>query len=96
MTVTADPAPGLAAHESRLVTISAAYGAGGSVVAHLNNLVGRAAIGIDNLGAAPVDATQNWWGCATGPGTGGCSTVGDANVTTAPFLAQPVPSAGTD
>ncbi len=33
MTVTADPAPGPAAHESRLVTISAAYGAGGSVVA---------------------------------------------------------------
>jgi cytidylate kinase len=32
MTVTADPAPGPAAHESRLVTISAAYGAGGSVV----------------------------------------------------------------
>jgi cytidylate kinase len=33
MTVNADPAPGLAPHESRLVTISAAYGAGGSVVA---------------------------------------------------------------
>jgi len=33
MTVTADPVPGSAAQESRLVTISAAYGAGGSVVA---------------------------------------------------------------
>ncbi|MFY9930911.1 MAG: cytidylate kinase-like family protein [Streptosporangiaceae bacterium] len=31
--MTADPAPALAPHESRLVTISAAYGAGGSVVA---------------------------------------------------------------
>jgi cytidylate kinase len=33
MTVTADPVPGSAAHECRLVTVSAAYGAGGSVVA---------------------------------------------------------------
>jgi Cytidylate kinase-like family len=33
MTVTADPAPGITPHESRLVTISAAYGAGGSVIA---------------------------------------------------------------
>jgi len=33
MTVTADPGPGPAADQSRLVTISAAYGAGGSVVA---------------------------------------------------------------
>ena len=31
--MTADPVPGPAALESRLVTISAAYGAGGSVVA---------------------------------------------------------------
>ncbi len=31
--MTADPARGLATHDSRLVTISAAYGAGGSVVA---------------------------------------------------------------
>ncbi len=33
MTVTSDPGPGPAAYEARLVTISAAYGAGGSVVA---------------------------------------------------------------
>src|ERR1700749_1412467 len=33
MTVSVDPAPGPAAYESRLVTISAAYGAGGSIVA---------------------------------------------------------------
>jgi cytidylate kinase len=33
MIVSVDPAPGPAAYESRLVTISAAYGAGGSVVA---------------------------------------------------------------
>jgi len=33
MTVSADPAPGIPLNESRLVTISAAYGAGGSVVA---------------------------------------------------------------
>jgi parallel beta-helix repeat protein len=82
--------------ERESVDIAVSNAAGGSVVAHLNNFVGRGAVGLDNLGAAPVDATQNWWGCAKGPGAAGCTSVSGANVTTTPFLTRPVSSAGTD
>ena len=78
------------------IAIENANAAGAVVVAHLNNLVGRSATGIANLGAGPVDATENWWGCANGPGGRGCTTVSGAGVTTTPFLTQPVQSAGTN
>ncbi|HEY3912035.1 MAG TPA: right-handed parallel beta-helix repeat-containing protein [Stellaceae bacterium] len=81
--------------ESIDIAINNAAAQGAVVVAHLNNLVGRNAVGVDNLGAGPVDATENWWGCATGPGARGCSSVKGANVTTTPFLTRPVQSAGT-
>lgn len=68
---------------------------GALVTAHLNNLVGKQ-IGVDNLDAGSVDATENWWGCAKGPGARGCTTVSGANVTTTPFLTQPFQSAGTN
>ncbi len=68
---------------------------GALVAAHLNNLVGKR-VGVDNLGAGPVDATENWWGCANGPGARGCTTVTGAIVATTPFLTQPVQSAGTN
>lgn len=80
-------------HES--VDIAVHNAVSGVVVAHLNNLVGRRAVGIDNLGAGPVDATENWWGCANGPGAAGCSKASGANVVTTPFLTQPVQSGGT-
>ncbi len=82
--------------EKELVDIAINNAAGGSVVAHLNNLSGRGAVGLDNFGAGAVDATQNWWGCAKGPGAGGCTSVKGANVSTTPFLTRPVQSAGTD
>ncbi len=78
------------------IAINNAAGAGAVVVAHLNNLVGHNAIGVDNLGAGPVDATENWWGCAKGPGARGCTSVKGANVATTPFLTRPVQSAGTN
>ncbi len=37
---------------------------------HLNNFLGST--GVDNLGGGSVNATQNYWGCATGPGQSGC------------------------
>ncbi len=79
--------------ESIDIAISNSPSAGVSV--HLNNLVGKQ-IGVDNLGAGSVDATENWWGCAKGPGARGCTTVSGANVTATPFLTQPVQSAGTN
>ncbi len=78
------------------IAINNAVGTGDVVVAHLNNLVGRNAVGLDNLGKSVVDATQNYWGCANGPGARGCTSVKGSNVTTAPFLTRPVQSAGTD
>lgn len=41
----------------------------------LNNL--QAATGVNNLGGGMVNANQNYWGCASGPGNSGCgSTIG--------------------
>ncbi|MGH7114046.1 MAG: right-handed parallel beta-helix repeat-containing protein, partial [Stellaceae bacterium] len=82
-------------NESVDIAVNNAATAGAVVIAHLNNLVGRNAIGLDNLGAGPVDATENWWGCANGPSARGCTSVKGANVATTPFLTRPVQSAGT-
>lgn len=46
---------------------------------------------IMNFSASTINATDNWWGNAGGPGAGGANTVGGA-VTTAPFRTAPVPS----
>jgi hypothetical protein len=58
---------------------------------HLNSLLGEQ-IGVDNLGAGTVNATQNWWGCSRGPGAPGCTTVapeGTTSVSFIPFLTKP-------
>jgi hypothetical protein len=62
--------------------------AGGTVDVHLNNLNGSGT-GIDNLGAGAVNATENWWGCAKGPGAPGCTSVSGSNVVSTPFLIHP-------
>jgi hypothetical protein len=62
--------------------------AGGIVDVHLNNLKGSG-IGIDNSGAGTVNATENWWGCAKGPGAPGCTSVSGSNVVSTPFLTKP-------
>jgi parallel beta-helix repeat protein len=63
--------------------------------AHANDLLGGG-IGVDNVCAfdgvaciGSVDATENYWGCAGGPGASGCSTTSGANITFAPWLKQP-------
>jgi len=58
-----------------------------TVAVHLNNFFGN--IGIDNLGTGTVDATMNWWKCANGPGSNGCSSMLGAGVLTSPWLSQP-------
>jgi hypothetical protein len=64
----------------------------GEFDAHFNNF-DRNDIGVDNSGAATVNATENWWGCATGPGAGGCATASGAVLFTpwlnAPFADDP-------
>src|SRR5579885_1665281 len=71
------------------IAVNNANNAAAAIDAHLNDLPGGG-IGIANLGAGTINAQQNWWGCAGGPGTPGCSSVTGANVVTAPFLTAPV------
>ena len=60
----------------------------GQLNVHANNF--STGIGIDNLGAAAVDATENWWNCALGPGgAGGCASVMGSGVMTSPWLTAP-------
>lgn len=58
------------------------------VDAHQNNLNGNG-VGVANLGAGVVDATNNWWGCASGPNAPGCSSVTGSNVQVSPWLSSP-------
>lgn len=59
----------------------------GEIDAHFNSF-DKNDIGVDDTGAATVNATENWWGCATGPGTRRCATVSGA-VSSAPWLTTP-------
>jgi parallel beta-helix repeat protein len=70
--------------------IGIATNSASSIDLHLNNLYGIP-VGVDNLNTSgSINATQNWWGCAAGPGETGCSTItGGATVITLPWLAAP-------
>lgn len=57
----------------------------GQLSAHLNNFSTHA-IGVDNLGAGGVNATDNWWHCPKGPGASGCSTASGLNINVSPWL----------
>ena len=64
---------------------------------HLNDLLGGK-IGIADVCAfdhatactGTINATENFWGCAAGPGGSGCSTSSGADITFAPSLRKPV------
>lgn len=49
------------------------------------NTISGNTIGALNYPPFLLDGTQNWWGCAAGPGSAGCDLAGQ-NVTFAPFL----------
>lgn len=61
--------------------------AGSQLNAHFNNF--SRGVAIDNMGAAPVDATENWWNCADGPNAKHCSTITGSSVTFTPWLTWP-------
>jgi hypothetical protein len=51
---------------------------GGTANLHYNRITGNTAANGGGLfmgGTSTVDASLNWWGCSTGPGTAGCDTV---------------------
>jgi parallel beta-helix repeat protein len=62
------------------------------VDAHLNNLLGGK-VGVANVCAfdhascaGSIDATENFWGCAGGPGAKGCATTSGSNIRSTPWL----------
>lgn len=55
-----------------------------NILVRSNQLSGNV-IGILNYPSVTLDATLNWWGCGSGPGTVGCDPAG-VNVTFSPFL----------
>ena len=60
----------------------------GQLDAHFNDF--SAGTGVDQIGAAGVNATENWWHCAAGPGAKPhCATVTGANVAVSPWLTFP-------
>jgi nitrous oxidase accessory protein NosD len=67
----------------------------GQMNVHLNdfnrNAVGVQESGIPTATTTPtVDATENWWNCAFGPGSkGACATVTGNGVATSPWLTAP-------
>lgn len=75
-------------NEGAAIAVNLASNSGSIVEAHLNDLLGSGSMGVENLAAGGVNATENWWGCGTGPNTNGCtSTTG--NVLSAPYLSAP-------
>ncbi len=69
--------------------IDIAYNAPGDRIdVHQNNF-NTTGIGVDNTGTGSVDATDNWWACAGGPGSAGCVTVVGPHITFTPFLTAP-------
>jgi len=70
------------------------------VTVHLNNLLGRGT-GVANICAydkascaGGASATDNYWGCPSGPGGHGCSTVSGPNILATTWL--PTPADGDD
>jgi len=55
---------------------------------HLNNFLDDS-VGVDNLGTGTADATENWWGCPSGPGGEECAAVGGSGVLFTPWLRAP-------
>ena len=73
-----------------------------TVNVHLNDLLGGKT-GVANICAfdkaacsGGASATQNYWGCPSGPGGYGCSTASGPNVTTSPALTMPPDGEGQD
>jgi hypothetical protein len=59
------------------------------VAVHLNDLL-DGKIGVDNIGAGTVDATENWWGCPGGPGEEECTLISGPRVFFTPWLRHPI------
>lgn len=61
----------------------------------LNGQIGVANVcALDNAACTgTINAIENYWGCAAGPGNTGCASVSGSNILFTPWLTKPVPSA---
>jgi parallel beta-helix repeat protein len=70
------------------------YNSGNLLAVHLNNFMNVGQSGVNNIdttGIGSVDASENYWGCSTGPGaTGSCASVGTSTSTSAQLAAVTV------
>ena len=66
------------------VTVSSGGTASGNTLGYDTTAAKGATLNVKNAGT--VNATENWWGCAKGPGSPGCSSVSGPNVVSTPFL----------
>jgi parallel beta-helix repeat protein len=57
----------------------------GQLDLHFNNFTTHH-IGVDNMGTGQIDASENYWNCAGGPGTTGCVTISGGKVLSIPAL----------
>lgn len=60
----------------------------GQLTVHLNNF-DPTGVGVENLGMGAINARDNWWNCATGPGTRRCVTAIGPNLMVTPWLTMP-------
>jgi parallel beta-helix repeat protein len=65
----------------------------GSMDVHMNNLPDTG-VGLLNSGKGSINGASNYFGCATGPGTSGCSSVSGTGVTSSPWLSNPAKTGG--
>ncbi|MGH9510555.1 MAG: right-handed parallel beta-helix repeat-containing protein [Terriglobales bacterium] len=63
---------------------------------HLNDLLGHklgvadvCALDGSSVCTGSIDATENYWGCITGPGSSGCSKINGSRILFAPWLGKP-------
>ncbi|HEU5270402.1 MAG TPA: discoidin domain-containing protein [Jatrophihabitans sp.] len=85
LTVTGSTFTGNVVAGSGTLANSAIYTAGTSTL-HYNRLIGNAGAAVLTTRGGTVNATQNWWGCNSGPGTAGCDGAAGTGVTTNPWL----------
>jgi hypothetical protein len=64
---------------------SGALGTGAQVQAHFNEITVSGANAVSNATSTTIDATNNWWGCNSGPNTTGCGAI-SGPATTDPWL----------
>jgi hypothetical protein len=69
-------------------TGGAIYSAASSTTLHYNRFTGNTAASGSAVAqtSGTADATQNWWGCSTGPGTAGCDSITSGTVNATPRL----------